>query len=116
MFYRIIMCVSQPHKKCNTRMMKNAKHIQLRASHIIPKEEPLEGFGSIIPHELLHRLDTIENFQKIKNYKPLSEFLASKTVPFAGIQAVDPLFNGTLYFVQIIFSVNGNPISISTAD
>ena len=43
-------------KICVTRAIKNAKHIQRIASHIIPREEPLEGFSSIIPYEVLARI------------------------------------------------------------
>ena len=40
---------------CATRVLKNAKVIRKAAPHIIPPEEPLEGFRSLVPVDILKR-------------------------------------------------------------
>lgn len=35
--------------RCVTRAIKNARHLQSVAPHLMPKEEPPDGFGSILP-------------------------------------------------------------------
>jgi hypothetical protein len=40
---------------CGTRILKNAKGIRKVAPHVIPASEPLEGFKSLVPLDILMR-------------------------------------------------------------
>ncbi len=97
--------------------MKNAKRLQELAPHIIPREEPSEGFTSIIPAETLNRLHLLEpESEEVGRYKGLGEFLKETKLPLAGTTAAGPLFNGTIYFVQVTFNTPNGAKSIPTAD
>jgi hypothetical protein len=103
-------------KICMTRGIKNAKHIQKIAPHIIPKEEAAEGFTSIIPSELLVRLHTMTDLQQVAKNKHLVKLLEETRLPLPMNLVSSPLFNGTLYFVQIQFNTPNGFFSISDAD
>lgn len=40
---------------CLTRALKNARYIQSVARHIIPVDQPAEGFASLVPLHVLER-------------------------------------------------------------
>ena len=46
---------------CATRALKNAKFIRSVAPHVIPAKEPLDGYASIIPFEILRRFHRIKD-------------------------------------------------------
>jgi hypothetical protein len=100
---------------CVTRAIKNARYLQKVAPHIIPPEEPLEGFASLVPLDVLTVLHK-KHGATIPGRPDLTEFLRTAQLPAIGNQALDPLFNGTLHFVQITFNATGGAISVSSAD
>jgi len=89
---------------CVTRRNKNARYLQSVAPHIIPQQEPAEGFTSLVPSHLLSRLSTL-NEADAGEHAQLREFLRSTRVPQIGTLPVGPLFSGTLYLVQLTVSV-----------
>jgi len=100
---------------CVTRALKNARYLQTVAPHIIPPVEPLEGFASLVP---LHVLTVLHRKQvhKIPGRPDLTELLQTIQLPAIGNQAVDPLFSGTLLFVQITFNTRAGAVSVNNAD
>jgi hypothetical protein len=98
---------------CATRAIKNAKHLQRVVPNLMPKDEPAEGFGSILPLTALASLHRADRDAKL-------------TGPFAGVAfprlltaGFKPLFSGTLFFVRVFFTVqnqNNAVISVSAAD
>jgi intein/homing endonuclease len=94
--------------------MKNAKYLQSVAPHLVPREEPAEGYASVVPYELLVRLEKASR-QEVSD-KLLSEFLETKAIPQARTQAKTPLFKGILYYVQLSFTVRGTKYSVGSAD
>jgi hypothetical protein len=100
---------------CVTRALKNARYLQKVAPHIIPPEEPMEGFGSLVPLEVLTVLHRKQGTD-IRGHNNLTQLLKMEQLPVAGNQALDPLFNGTLHFVQITFTTTTGSVAVSTAD
>ena len=75
----------------------------------MPAKEPAEGFGSVIPHKVLARLHQagapeLRGDTKLHN--------ALKDVKFPAILASGGLFQGTLYFVSVQFTIQnqGNAV------
>lgn len=101
---------------CDTRALKNSKHLQAAAPHVVPKEEPSEGFRSVVSIELLNRLDRITDLREVEPYENLYEFLKTTKLPTAGNKAVSPLFSGTLVFVKFTFNTPDGAIAVSDAD
>src|SRR5947209_4469487 len=98
---------------CATRALKNAKHIQSIAPNIIPKDEPAEGFYSIVPFDVLGRLHLMSD-EELAAHPHLVD--AAKSLRSLQLQPRASLFKGTLHFVQITFNVNGTPTFVSDAD
>ena len=98
---------------CATRAIKNAKHLQRVVPNLMPKDEPAEGFGSILPLTALASLHRADRDPKLAG-------------PFAGVAfprlltaGFNPLFSGTLFFVRVFFTVqnqNNAVVSVSAAD
>ena len=42
-------------RKCATRALKNARHIRAVAPQVFPAVEPLDGFASVLPFDVLNR-------------------------------------------------------------
>jgi hypothetical protein len=99
---------------CGTRKIKNAKHIQRVAPEIIPFDEPLEGFESLVSYELLNVIHVIGP-EEVKE-KRLSKALARHRAPTPGTKAIGPLFNGTLHFVRVAFGVGKRMLAVPYAD
>jgi len=108
---------------CATRAIKNARYIQRVAPHIIPPEEPIEGFTSIVPFDILsnfHRLKPSDLAHRPDLRALLDSGKQPKLAQFSFLKA--PLFMGTLHFVRMIFNTNTKgggakgQISVSTAD
>jgi len=100
---------------CATRAIKHAKYLQKAAPHIIPQEEPPEGFGSIIPLKLLSRLGQVSE-SELKGYPKLAGFLKTNKLAASGNSVNGPLFQGTLFFAQVAFNTPAGAISVSNAD
>src|ERR1700730_12528111 len=102
-----------------TRALKNLRQLQKAAPEHFPKTEPDGGFESVIPTELLKKIHKPEAQPEIRADKRLSKMLEGIRFPDIGNGSVDPLFNGTFYFVRVQFTIQnqGNTvISISPAD
>jgi hypothetical protein len=104
-------------KRCITRAMKNAKYLQRIAPHIIQREEPLKGFGSIIPLSLLAKIHTIDHkSNELKSHRSITEFLEKNTLPAVRSSPSGSLFNGTVYFVQLKFNTSDGIVSVTDDD
>lgn len=101
---------------CVTRALKNAKYIQLQAPHIIPAEEPAEGFASLVPLDILRRFHNLSE-EDLVGYPDLQKLVAAARPPTPRAAPLDALFAGTIFFAQVTFDVGGPaPISVSAAD
>ena len=103
-------------RMCGTRAIKNARYLQKVAPEVMPTKEPAEGFGSVIPQKVLGRLHQA-GAPEMRGDTKLHEAL--KGVKFPAILASGSLFQGTLYFVSVQFTIQnqGNAvISVSAAD
>ena len=99
-------------KMSATRAIKNAKHLQKAAPDIIPEIEPQEGYQSIIPFHTLSRLHLSNGILPGSIDKVLADRL--QKVEFAQLNSAGPLFNGTLLFVKILFTIQDQSNTIST--
>jgi hypothetical protein len=102
-----------------TRALKNARYLQKVAPHIMPEVEPPEGFGSIIPLKTLAQLHRPDRRAASGLDARLTKQLKEIKFPTVGNMSGDPLFNGTLYFVRMQFTIqnqNNAVIAVSTAD
>jgi hypothetical protein len=102
-----------------TRALKNARHLQKVAPHVMPASEPPEGFGSVIPLNVLAQLHRRERRPNGGLDPQLARQLHDIVFPDIGNQSHGPLFNGTLYFAQVAFTVQdqGNAVfEVSAAD
>lgn len=104
-----------PHL-CVTRALKNARHLQRTAPNILPREEPAAGFGSRIPDPLLSRLHMPLAEADLRSVPGLAEALRQSPIPRRQAAASEPLFNGTLVFVQISFRTNQGIVSVASKD
>jgi hypothetical protein len=112
--------MANPHGLiCCTRALKNAKYLQRVAFPIMPQAEPPEGFGSIIPLRLLASLHR-PNWHAPAGFDDrLKEQLKQIKFPQAAGAAASPLFNGTLFFASVQFTIqnqNNAVISVRGAD
>jgi hypothetical protein len=85
----------------------------------MPEVEPPESFGSIIPLPVLAEIHRPEAHARLPLNERLAGLLANVTFPEVSSPVIEPLFNGTLYFVRIHFMVQSEKnavISVSAAD
>ncbi len=101
---------------CVTRALKNARHLQRTAPHILPREEPPAGFGSRVPDDLLARLHMHVPPTDLDRVPGLSAALARSPVPVRRATTSEPLFTGALVFAQITFRTPNGSLSVSNAD
>ena len=106
---------SATHRICVTRAIKNLEYIERSVPTTITKED-LEELYKLSP-EILVKLHTISKpHEVIKNVK-LANFLENNKIPLPDTAVSQPLFNGTLVFVQVTFNRPSlPPFSISTVD
>jgi hypothetical protein len=111
---------------CGTRAIKNAKFIRSVAPHIIPAKEPLEGFASLVPIDILRRFhrmkeadlrarpDLLDVLKKLHAQKPKTPTGPKPSPRLFG----DSPFRGTLHFAKITFfqEANGARLSVNDAD
>jgi hypothetical protein len=88
---------------CVTKALKNAKRIQAVAPHIIPKSEPLDGFASRLPLNLLTRFHELQP-EELEHWPDLAELARNTKFPAVGTAVQDSLSRGTLHFVQVAFT------------
>ena len=101
---------------CVTRAIKNARHLQATAPMILPKDEPADGFGSRVPRELLARLHTPVPPKDLDRVPGLAAALARAPAPRPRASAAEPLFHGTLVFVEVNFRTSQGFVSVKAAD
>jgi hypothetical protein len=106
---------------CATRTLKNAKAIRKAASHIIPAKEPLEGFKSLVPLNILRRFHRMSEAElaKFPELLKVQQGLHSPPVkPSRPALFGDSPFKGTLHFVRLTFFIeaNNSTISVSRSD
>ncbi len=99
---------------CSTRLLKNAKFLQRLEVGYLPKFEPLEGFPSLVPADILRRLERMPP-EEI-GIKLLTTIVSKHRPPRAGTKLTVPLFSGTLRFVQTTFSSGGSSFAVPDAD
>lgn len=103
--------------RCLTRALKNAKQLQKMAPNLFAKDKSPEGFGTGIPIDILRRLHRLpHDAPELTSHKSLSTFLKENKLALPGKNARDPLFSGTIHFVQVTFQTNGGNLIISTPD
>ena len=102
---------------CATRLIKNAKEIQKVAPHIIPAEEPREGFRSLVPLDVLKQFHSMMEADLV-DFPELQVAKDKLRPPSATPELFGPLFEGTLHFVRMSFfsEADNSVISVSNAD
>ena len=101
---------------CVTRSVKNARHLQANAPEILPMPEPEEGFGSLVPADLLARLHAGLASKELERVPGLAGALQRSPIPRPRAAAAEPLFNGTLVFAATDFRTKDGGVSVSPAD
>ena len=99
---------------CSTRFLKNAKFLQSLEVRYLPELEPIDGFSSLVPLEILGRLHQTPP-EEIKIEK-LAQAIKKKRPPRPKLKPADPLFSGTLRFVRITFSSGGRNFAVPDFD
>jgi len=99
---------------CSTRSLKNAKFLQGPELGFFPATEPIEGFASLVPMRVLHRLGQIALAELVPD--ELARAVSKTRPPLGGKTAVAPLFSGTLRFVQASFSSSGMDYNVPAVD
>lgn len=100
---------------CATRHLKNARHLQATAPHILPREEPPDGYASRVPFDLLGRLHAVRQ-DELGRYRDLAEALRRSPVPPPRATVTGSLFNGSLIFAQISFRTRSGTVSLAVSD
>jgi hypothetical protein len=96
-----------------------AKFLQKALPQVVAYPEPPEGFSSIIPAAVLALSRTDDMIATGRLAAHIAERLREVELPAIQSQAVDPLFNGTISFARLMFTVEtrGNAVvSLSDAD
>ncbi len=101
---------------CVTRAMKNARHLQSTAPHLLPKQEPAEGFSSRIPSRVLAGLHTTLPPAELNRVNGLAAALQRHPAPKPRPSASAPLFQGTLVFALVAFRTSKGFVSVKPAD
>lgn len=99
---------------CSTRLLKNAKFLQGPDVSFFPKDEPLDGFPSLLPASILSRLDRIPP-EEI-GVDRLAQAVERRRPPSAQAKLATPLFSGTLRFVRVTFTSSGTESAVPDAD
>jgi hypothetical protein len=106
---------------CGTRALKNARRIQSVAPSIIPAKEPLAGFSSLVPLNILQRFHLMSDAELGSQPTLLA---ASKALRAADATAAaqarvsSSLFHGTVYFVRMLWfqELNGSTVAVNIGD
>ena len=103
---------------CGTRALKNARLIQSIAPHVIPAKEPLEGFASLVPLNMLQKFHLMSEAELVAHPDLLKAQRSLRAADLERARVSSPLFHGTLYFVRMIWfqEANGAQIAVSVAD
>jgi hypothetical protein len=109
-----------------TRALKNAKYIRSVAPHLFPENEPLDGYASVIPFELLNRFHRMTD-EELRPHPDLVDAARKARQEFGTIGSghaeggvvarwfgAAP-FQGTLHFVNIRFMVGSRAVALGDA-
>jgi hypothetical protein len=99
---------------CSTRLLKNAKFLQSHEVRYFPELEPIDGFSSLVPPEILGRLH--QTSPEEIGIEKLAKAVRRKQLPTPKLKPVVPLFSGTLRFVRITFSSGGRNFAVPDSD
>jgi len=111
---------------CATRAIKNAKFIRSVAPNVIPTKEPLAGFASLVPIDILRRFHTMTEadlkgrpdllgaLRKLHAQTPPAPSATHPSLRLFG----DPPFQGTLHFAKVTFylEADGTQTSVDDSD
>jgi hypothetical protein len=109
---------------CATRAMKNAKHIRAVAPQVFPAVEPLDGFASVLPFDVLNRFHRMTD-DELRHHPHLLEAatkLRQGSPPGSALPATSllpiifPLFKGTVHLAKITFNNDGAIKTFGDAD
>jgi hypothetical protein len=103
---------------CGTRALKNARRIQSVAPDVIPAKEPLAGFASLVPLNLLQRFNLMTEAELAPHPGLLAASKALRAADAAKARVSSPLFHGTLFFVRMTWfqEANGAQIALNIGD
>jgi len=108
-----------------TRAMKNAREIRSVAPKVFPEKEPLAGYASVVPLDILQRFHhmTDAELKAYPNLLDAAQQIRKKHNPVGGqpIQPrglifSDPPFQGTVYLTKLTFKVGANTLAVPDAD
>ncbi len=100
---------------CGTRPMKILKHLKSRVPASIPRSS-LRALAKLPPKTLAHLHDMPDIHSVVPNAE-LANWLAAHPIPTTKGIVTDALFQGTLFFVRVIFNRSEKPpVSVSAAD
>src|ERR1700737_3722911 len=98
-----------------TRRLKVLKHLRLTIPPNIPRSSVLAL--EKLPAKVLSTLHAGSDLRQITDDPQLRNWLAANPVPLPKASVQDPLFRGTLFFVQMTFNQPNQPaFSMSAAD
>jgi hypothetical protein len=108
---------------CATRAIQNAKRIRSVAPQMFPEIEPLEGFASVVPFDVLNRFHRMPDAE-LRQYPQLLEAAThlrgtrqtSGQLAASVRDVEDALFSGSLHLIKITFQVGATSFSVSDAD
>lgn len=110
-------------RKCATRALKNARHIRAVAPQVFPAVEPLDGFASVLPFDVLNRFHhmtddelrrhphLLEAARKLRQGSPSGSALPATSLPI-----IFPLFKGIVHLAKITFNDDGAISTFSNDD
>ena len=103
---------------CGTRALKNARRIQSVAPNVIPAKEPLAGFSSLVPLDILQRFHLMSDAELAGHPALLAAAKALRAADAVKARVSSPLFHGTLYFVRMTWfqEANGAQIAVNIGD
>jgi hypothetical protein len=99
---------------CSTRLLKNARFLQSLEVRYFPELEPIDGFSSLVPPEILGRLH--QTSPEEIGIEKLAKAVRRKQLPTPKLKPAVPLFSGTLRFVRITFSSGGRNFAVPDSD
>jgi hypothetical protein len=104
---------------CATRAMKNAKHIRAVAPQVFPAVEPLDGFASVLPFDVLNRFHrmTDDELRRHPHLLEAAHKLRQRAPSGSALSATSlSLFKGTVHLAKITFNDDGAIRTFSDAD
>jgi hypothetical protein len=105
---------------CATRAIKNARHIRSVAPQVFPAVEPLEGFASVVPFDVLNRFHRMST-DELRSHNLLDAATKLRQASPAGAASANlgpifPLFKGTVHLAKVSFNNDGTVFTFSDAD